>query len=322
MKKVLFIVVCCLATYSYSQQMPQYSQYLRNQFMINPGAAGVYDFSDITIGGRIQWAGFNNAPKTTYISFSTPLNTGPKRVKYNPGLLMSSGHAKNPEIKTGKLKHAIGSQLVADEYGAFRKIQFSGTYALHIPINRSYNISFGTKLGVTNHTFIKDRAVVANYETDNTYSNFTSSQTNVGTMDIGAGLYLYSRKLFLGIGADQLTGDMIKFGSGTANFDPRAHFTVTGGYKISAGKDFSITPAFLLKYMNPIVPTIESSVQFEYAEWLWVAASYRHKDALIGMAGLTISNRFKFGYSYDFSLSKFSTYSSGGHEIILGIMLR
>ena len=84
----------------------------------------------------------------------------------------------------------------------------------------------------------------------------------------------------------------------------------------------TITPAFLLKYMSPVTPTVEGSMQFEYKEWIWAAASYRHKDALIGMIGLNINHRIKFGYSYDFSISKFNTYSSGGHELILGIMLR
>ncbi len=321
MKKGFYIFCFLVANFSFSQQMAQYSQYLRNQFMVNPGAAGLYDFTDVTLGSRIQWAGFNNTPKTTYVSFSAPIN-GLSRVKYNPSLHMSTGPVKNPVINTGKLKHAIGSQMVADEYGAFRKINFSGTYAIHIPITKNYNLSFGTKLGITNHTFLKDRAIVANAINDNTYASFTTSQTNVSTMDIGAGFYLYSSNLFFGIAADQLTGDKIKFGTGSANFDPRTHFTVTGGYKISVATNFTLTPAFLIKYMNPIVPTIEFSTQFEYAEWLWTAVSYRHKDAVVAMAGLNISNRFKFGYSYDFSISKFSTYSSGGHELILGIMLK
>lgn len=302
--------------------MAQYSQYLRNQFMINPGAAGVYDFTDVTIGGRVQWAGFTNAPKTTYLSFSSPLTKAKAKEKYNPGLHLSTGHAKNPEIKTGKLKHAVGSQMIADEYGAFRKIQFSGTYAIHIPITRKYNLSFGTKLGITNHTFLKDRAVVADASTDNTYTSFTSNQANKSTMDVGVGLYFYSDRLFFGLAGDQLTGDMMHFGSGTANFDSKVHCTLTGGYKFPVAESFTITPAFLVKYMSPVTPTIEGSVQFEYNEWIWAAASYRHKDAVVGMIGLNISHRIKFGYSYDFSISKFNTYSSGGHEVILGIMLR
>jgi type IX secretion system PorP/SprF family membrane protein len=322
MKKVLLIIFCVVVKSSFSQQLAQYSQYLRNQFMINPGAAGVYDFTDVTIGGRIQWVGFTNSPKTTYLSFTSPLAKSKPKEKYNPGLHLSSMPVKNPEIKTGKFKQAIGSQMIADEYGAFRKIQFSGTYAIHIPITKIYNLSFGTKLGITNHTFLKDRAYVADASGDNTYTSFTANQANKSTLDIGAGLYFYSDKLFFGIAGDQLTGDMVHFGSGTANFDPKMHYTLTGGYKLLVRNEFTITPAFLLKYMSPVTPTVEASMQFEYKEWIWAAASYRHKDALIGMIGLNINHRIKFGYSYDFSISKFNTYSSGGHELILGIMLR
>jgi hypothetical protein len=42
----------------------------------------------------------------------------------------------------------------------------------------------------------------------------------------------------------------------------------------------------------------------------------------VGMLGLNVNQRFKFGYSYDFSLSRFKDVSAGGHEIVLGIMLR
>ena len=43
--------------------------------------------------------------------------------------------------------------------------------------------------------------------------------------------------------------------------------------------------------------------------------------ALIAMVGMNISQRFKVGYSYDFSISRFNNYSSGGHELTLGLML-
>lgn len=291
--------------------------------MINPGAAGVYDFVDVTVAGRLQWAGFSEAPMTSYLSVSTPLGNKNKKM-YNPGLHMSSGVVKNPEIKTGELKHAVGGQLVADQYGAFRKIQITGTYAIHLPITKKYNLSFGTKLGLGSNTFLQDRAVVANATTitDNTYTTFTNNQGNVNILNLGAGFYFYSNKLFLGVAADQLTRSLVKFGSGTANFDPKVHLNITGGIKLPINDNLTITPAFLVKYMNPTKPSLEATAQLEYKEWLWTAFSYRHKDALVGMVGMNINTRFKFGYSYDFSISQFRSYSSGGHELILGIMLR
>jgi hypothetical protein len=39
------------------------------------------------------------------------------------------------------------------------------------------------------------------------------------------------------------------------------------------------------------------------------------------MVGLNINKKLKFGYSYDYSVSRFNQYSSGGHELVLGIML-
>lgn len=304
-----------------AQQMPQYSQYLRNQFMINPGAAGVYDFTDVTLSGRMQWAGFTNAPMTSYFSISTPLSSK-IRESYNPSLHISSGPIKKPEVKTGKLKHAGGLQMIADQYGPFRQTQFSATYAIHVPISRKINISLGTKLGFSNHVFLPERAIVMNAPTDNTYTNYTSNQGGKTRMDLGMGMYLYSGKMFCGLSVDQLTKNFVEFGSGTANYDPRMHMSLTGGYTFSFSDDFEVTPAILIKYMRPVNPVVESTVQIEYKHYFWAGVSYRHKDAIIGMVGMNISRRFKFGYSYDFSLSKFSTYSSGGHEFILGIMLR
>lgn len=323
--KVLFIFLSSLTTLN-AQQTPQYSQYLRNQFMVNPGAAGVYDFTDITMSGRWQWVGFGDEPRTAFLSVTAPLSIT-KRIPYNPALRISNGPVRNPEIKTGKIKHAIGGTLVADQYGAFRKLQFSGTYAIHLPITKTYNMSFGTRIGLSNNTFLADKAQVLNIVdpglgyTDDTYDNFIQDQTSKFILDIGAGLYFYSSRSFFGISADQLTKDFVEFGTGTANFNNQIHFMATGGYKIPLNENLSLMPAVLLKYMKPAPLTLDASLQLEYKEWLWTGLTYRHKDAIVGMLGLNINHRFKFGYSYDFSLSRFKDVSAGGHEIVLGIML-
>jgi type IX secretion system PorP/SprF family membrane protein len=220
------------------------------------------------------------------------------------------------------MKHAVGGQLVADQYGAFNKIQFSGTYAIHIPLSRKYNLSFGTKLGLTNNSFLKDRAVVLDADNDKTYVDYNLNQSGLNFMNLGAGLYFYSSKLFLGISGDNFTGDKVRFGNGTANYNPQLHFNFTGGIKIPINESLTITPAFLVKYMPVVNPIVEGSIQFEYKECFWVSTSYRNRDAVAAMFGFNISRRFKFGYSYDFSISKLKSYNSGAHELVLGIMLR
>lgn len=323
MRKIIIAITLGICSISFGQQLPQFSQYQRNQYMINPGAAGMYDFVDITIGGRMQWLGFDNAPMTTYLAVSSPLSKKPK-VRYNPSLRTSSGVIRNPEIKTGNLKHAIGGIVLADEYGAFRQLKFAATYALHIPVAENYNLSLGANVGMSNRTFLKDRAQTLNMMTgsgtDATYDAY-SQQANLNTIDVGAGLFFYSNELFIGISADQLTRDFISFGSGTANFDPNMHYGVSAGYKFNISDNVSLMPSLLAKYMTPAPLSIEGSLQLEYKEWLWIAFSYRNTDAIVAMAGLNISERFKFGYSFDYSISKFNQFSSGGHEIVLGLML-
>lgn len=323
MRKLIITALIGFSSMAFGQQVPQFSQYLRNQYMVNPGAAGVYDFLDITAGGRLQWLGFEDAPKTSYLYASSPVSAKP-RLKYNPALRVSNGPIRNPKIKTGKLKHVVGGMVMIDQYGAFRQLKFAGTYALHIPVTKKFNLSLGVNLGVSNRAFLKDRAQTLNLftgtATDNTYDTYASQGDN-NTMDLDAGLYFYSDKFFLGLSAEQLTGDLVAFGADPANFSPEIHTKATIGYKFKVSDNVTLMPAMLVKYLNPAPVSIEGSLQLEYKEWLWFAVSYRNTDAIVAMAGLNISKRFKFGYSYDYNVSRFNEHSSGGHELVLGLML-
>jgi len=311
--------------FALSQQMPQYSQFNRNQFIVNPATAGVSNYTDISLGGRWQWGGVNDGPKTTYLAFSMPVKV--KTRYYNPGIRTSTGPLKNAKIETGRLKHTIGGQLIADQYGAFRKLAFSGTYALHLPMNENFNLSFGLKVGLSNNTFLSDKAQVLNIidnsqtYTDNTYANYTSDQSNKYILDLGAGLYFYGKGFYVGLSSQQLTKDFVEFGKGTANFSPQVHYNLISGYRVKLNDDLTLIPNVLLKYMYPAPLSIDVNLQAEYKERVWFGLGYRHTDALIALFGINVNNRFKMGYSFDFSLSRFKNYSSGGHELVLGVML-
>lgn len=327
-KSLLFILM--VSSFVYGQQLPQFSQFHRNQSMINPGAVGAYDFLDVTLGSRYQWLGFNNevqgnvAPRSSYLDVSNILKK--EKVRYNPSLRTSSGPFQKPEVGTGKLKHAVGVQLIADEYGAFRNLSFSGAYAVHVPMSSSINLSLGTRIGMSNHTFLSDKAQVLSQMTggpaDVTYDNFVNQGYSRMFMDLNMGLYLYSEKFFFGISGNQLTQDFVSIGSGITNFNPVTHFDISGGIYIDLNDNMTIMPSISTKYMSPAPPAIQLNVQMEYKEWLWYGIGYRHNDAVMAMIGGTISDQFKLGYSFDYSLSRFNNFTAGGHELVLGFIIR
>jgi len=328
-KKWMFLmVICCLSAYSSAQQVPQYSQFLQNQYMVNPASTGVYDFINVTVGGRLQWAGLENAPKTSYLYVAAPAekwrNASMKRT-YGK-IRRGNKSVRHPRMRYGSLVHAFGGSFVADQYGPFRQLKMMGTYALHLPITRDYNISFGTSVGLSNRAFIPENAQVLSVLTntgvfDQTYDTYAANQGAQNTMELEAGMYFHGKGGFLGVSMNQLTKDFVQFGNRDFNFDPRMHLFVTGGIELQVNRNLAITPAFLVKYVRPAPVSIEIMSQFEFQERYWFAASYRHKDAVVANLGMYVSNKFKLGYSFDLPITPIRNYSAGSHELVLTLIL-
>lgn len=79
-KSIIALGFCLLVGNAFAQQLGQYSQYLNNQFILNPAAAGEHDYLDVDLSFRQQWVGFDNAPQNYYLSAHTPI--GKKETTY------------------------------------------------------------------------------------------------------------------------------------------------------------------------------------------------------------------------------------------------
>jgi type IX secretion system PorP/SprF family membrane protein len=54
-----------------AQQLPQYSQYMMNKFLINPAVAGSEGYTAFNLTAREQWIGFEDSPRTYALSAQT-----------------------------------------------------------------------------------------------------------------------------------------------------------------------------------------------------------------------------------------------------------
>ena len=64
----------------------------------------------------------------------------------------------------------------------------------------------------------------------------------------------------------------------------------------------------------------EANAILVYRKFFWAGAGYRgftgnSQDALIGYAGVRLSENFKLGYSYDYNLSALSSANSGSGQV-------
>ena len=56
-----------------------------------------------------------------------------------------------------------------------------------------------------------------------------------------------------------------------------------------------------------------------YKEQAWAGLTYRHRDAVSFLLGYMYKDYLMIGYSYDITTTQLRKYSSGSHELMLGL---
>jgi type IX secretion system PorP/SprF family membrane protein len=321
---LLLFFFCGLSVFAEAQQLPQYSQFAQNQTLYNPAFIGNQEKKEISIGGRWQMLGFGDEPRTAFGLYSQQLKTKTKIV-VNPSLPISREIPKNSDDKKNKFSHGIGAQVSMDKYGAFGALELNGIYAFHFRVNKQLKLSGGAKLGIVNNSFDASRAIVSNVSDptliyqggDTEYDEFISGKTNNKQLNLGIGGVVNYGNFFVSAAANNLIGNLIKFGNSSANFQTTPHLFISTGYKYSIGDALSINTVVLLKKMQPAPLSTELSIIANFEDNLFGGLIYRHKSAIGITGGFDINAKFRLGYSIDFSINRIRNVSNGGHELFL-----
>ena len=92
-----------------------------------------------------------------------------------------------------------------------------------------------------------------------------------------------------------------------------------GAYRFKIDEDFKIEPSFLVKYEAPAPVKVDVGVRAIYKDQVWLGATCRINDAFSALVGYMFKDYLIIGYSYDITTTKIKSYTSGTHEILLGI---
>ena len=59
-----------IAVIAFAQQRPHYTQYILNNYILNPAISGIENYTDVKLSARDQWVGLNGAPRTSYFTIA------------------------------------------------------------------------------------------------------------------------------------------------------------------------------------------------------------------------------------------------------------
>lgn len=326
MKKIFLTGFCMLfLAAAWAQQKPHYTQYILNQYIINPALTGIENYIDVKASHRHQWVGLQDAPITSYISIHGAI--GKKDYRTSPTSFRVPG--ENPrgtayweDYTAAEPHHGIGLQMINDRTGPLSRFAAYATYAYHIGISARTTLAAGFGAGLTNLSLNTSKLDFIYVPVDPAVAN--SGIINTIKPDFNAGLYLYSADYFVGLSAMQIIPQKIAFSdyavkTTDGKFVP--HMFATAGYRFLLNEDFNLIPSVMVKYINPLPTQIEFNAKLQYQDIAWVGASYRNSEGFAGMVGVNISNSLNIGYSYDYTTSRLNTVSKGTHEILIGFMI-
>jgi type IX secretion system PorP/SprF family membrane protein len=328
MKRKLLISLasfCLLGGASFAQQRPHYTQYVLNNYIINPAVAGIENYVDAKISHRHQWVGLQDAPVTTYVTIHGPLRKSDYE-RETPTTFHAAG--ENPrgraywnEYTKAEPHHGVGFTMLNDRTGPLNRFAVYGTYAYHQGISARTTISGGISAGVQNMTLNASK-LLFDVPVDPAVAG--SGYLNRLSPDVSAGVFLYSSDYYLGIAAQQIIPSKLKFSADTlkvSNGKIVPHLFFQAGYRMFLSDDISLLPSAVIKYVSPIPVGFDVNLKLQYQDLVWVGASYRHQDSYAGMIGLNINSAINIGYSYDVTTSRLNTVSNNSHEIVVGFLL-
>ncbi len=287
MKKIISLSICLLSLVSYSQQTPQRNLYGYNKYAINPAYSGASGCTQINFSHLNQWVKVEGAPLTSMISAN--------------GLIGKS--------------LGVGGQVLVDQIGMIQQVSAMGSLSYGLTIGKTHNIRLGASVGYNQYRIDATNAIAF----ENGDPIIEGGEQAGGTLNSNIGILYQWKNLEISIGSQQLIQSTSNMSfSGIDGFGLRRHLNGLVAYNQKIGDNWMLTPSIYTKGTNNGYQ-LDLNADATYKKYISGGLGYRTSVGLIARAGIQVQDLFFIGYAYETPMSNIASYSSGSHEILLGI---
>lgn len=320
----LFIYTLAIQLSATSQQLPQYTQYVLNNYLLNPAVSGIENYVDVKVGHRQQWSGLEGAPVTSFFTANLPLG---RRFLQGDAASMSAGSYSNPMSRSFTLNyraaephHGVGISIMKDKAAQISQTNINLSYAYHLGISYKLNLAVGVAAGINSNSLNVQDITLGSSAIDPAIASNNVRQVKP---DLSIGLWAYTSGYYLGASVKQLLKQDYNKNSTSISSQGESvpHYYLTGGLKLFLSESITLIPSVLLNKITAAPISFDANTKFAFRDRFWVGAGYRHKDSYSALVGFNISSLLSVGYAYDRTVSELNSVTNGTHEVVLGLFL-
>ena len=272
------------------QQLPQMTQYMINNYAINPAIAGMDDYFQANTIIRNQWTGITNHPRLTMLSI----------------------YGKRSE------NVGLGGNIFNDQIGHTSRVGASLSYTYHFPISNNINMAFSLSAGGTQFSIDKQGWTLL--DPDDPF--LQGNKITRFVPDATFGFNTYGKNWYIGASIPQLLANKINLLDDDFYTDYNQeskgnlyrHYFLLGAFEHSFNLTWDLEPSVLVKSVDGAPLQIDCGLKTTYNKNLWLGINYRNNSELAVFTGYSIQDRYVIGYSYDMMGDL-----GASHEFMLGI---
>lgn len=298
MKKLihLFLLLFVLQVSVQAQDEAIFMHYNVSPILINPAAAGFDEQYNLQFNARMQWTGFEDAPRTIGARYNGPLGR----------------------------TFGLGIGIFSEKAAQLSRSKLQLDYAFRYPINDDWKLSFGF------YTEFQQLTV----DGDITSGNFYDPADDVleallngdGQFDAALGIYgTFRENTYGGITFNNLVSSRLSTIAGTGTSESFfSYYTFLLGHRFElTDQKVSLEPSLMMRQIRNAPYQMDLNLKAGFLDDQLVAGlSYR---AGLGALGILLGTRltnFNLYYSYDVSFQRFQRYNTGSHEITIALQFK
>jgi type IX secretion system PorP/SprF family membrane protein len=286
MKKLLYAASVLLTLSVQAQLRSNYSQYMLNQGVINPGYADIESRYGAVLSARKQWFTMDGTPFTVF----------------------ANGHYSFTR------NHAVGGTISSDNINGVNIFDVSANYVYHLWLTKKLALGLGVKVG---YQQVATKSDYVYFEHPGDYLDPTLANLKSGGLNLGTGISLQSQNLLFGFSLPYLFNNSLAAKKSAAYETEDNHFYTTLGYKLRFNDNLILYPSLMLKGVSGAPYSMSFDGHILVSQLVWFGGGYRSDNTVALSVGLFLEKGLRVVYTYESAAFSPHKRMDSSHEVSL-----